>query len=194
MSLAVRAMRGGRRRARAASALLPATPPHSLGPGRLGQQAVRSGCRALRGLGFDAHCCSWPSRPTGRLTARGPPGGTRASRASEGWGGPSLPAPLRPRSCQATSFPRRMLSAWVYQAKDSSARKRVAKQTTYGGTVARYHFKYVLMNPSVHPDVREALTREVEHRSIKTGKKISLHARGGLEEPRARKSCRQQLL
>jgi hypothetical protein len=53
-------------------------------------------------------------------------------------------------------LPRRMLSAWVYQAKDSSARKRVAKQTTYGGTVARYHFKYVLMNPSVHPDVREA--------------------------------------
>ena len=40
-------------------------------------------------------------------------------------------------------LPRRMLSAWVYQAKDSSARKRVAKQTTYGGTVARYHFKYV---------------------------------------------------
>jgi hypothetical protein len=66
-----------------------------------------------------------------------------------------------------------MLSAWVYQAKDSSARKRVAKQTTYGGTVARYHFKYVLMNPSVYPDVREALTREVEHRSITTGKKIS---------------------
>ena len=33
--------------------------------------------------------------------------------------------------------------------------------------------KYVLMNPSVHPDVREALTREVERRSIKTGKKIS---------------------
>ena len=71
-------------------------------------------------------------------------------------------------------LPRRMLSAWVYQAKGSSTRKRVAKQTTYGGTVARYHFKYVLMNPSVHPDVREALTREVEHRSIKTGKKISL--------------------
>ncbi|GMI23192.1 hypothetical protein TeGR_g15118 [Tetraparma gracilis] len=44
-----------------------------------------------------------------------------------------------------------MLAAWVYQAKDSSARKRVAKQTTYGGTVARYHFK-----------------------NIKTGKKISL--------------------
>jgi hypothetical protein len=64
-------------------------------------------------------------------------------------------------------------SAWVYQAKGRSARKRVAKQTTYGGTVARYHFKYVLMNPSVHPDVREALTKEVEHRSIKTGNKIS---------------------
>ena len=30
------------------------------------------------------------------------------------------------------------------------------------------------MNPSVHPDVREALTKEVERRSIKTGKKISL--------------------
>jgi hypothetical protein len=30
------------------------------------------------------------------------------------------------------------------------------------------------MNPSVHPDVGEALTKEVEHRSIKTGKKISL--------------------
>jgi hypothetical protein len=71
-------------------------------------------------------------------------------------------------------LPRRMLSAWVYQAKDSSTRKFVAKKTTYGGTVARYHFKYVLMNPSVHPDVREALTKEVEHRSIKTGKKISL--------------------
>ncbi|GMI31592.1 hypothetical protein TeGR_g15229 [Tetraparma gracilis] len=70
-------------------------------------------------------------------------------------------------------LPRRMLTAWVSKAKDSSARKRVAKQTTYGGTVARYHFKYVLMNPSVHPDVREALTKEVEHRSIKTGKKIS---------------------
>jgi hypothetical protein len=67
-----------------------------------------------------------------------------------------------------------MLTAWVYQTKGSSARKLVAKQTTYGGTVARYHFKYVLMNPSVHPDVREALTKKVEHRSIKTGKKISL--------------------
>jgi hypothetical protein len=44
----------------------------------------------------------------------------------------------------------------------------------FASTVARYHFKYVLMNPNVHPDVREALTREVEHRSIKTGKKISL--------------------
>jgi hypothetical protein len=65
-----------------------------------------------------------------------------------------------------------MLTAWVYQAKGSSA--FVAKKTTYGGTVARYHFKCVLMNPSVHPDVREALTKEVEHRSIKTGKKISL--------------------
>ena len=42
----------------------------------------------------------------------------------------------------SNKLPRRMLSAWVYQAKDSSARKRVAKQTTYGGTVARYHFKY----------------------------------------------------
>jgi hypothetical protein len=30
------------------------------------------------------------------------------------------------------------------------------------------------MNPSVHPDVRGALTKEVERRSIKTGKKISL--------------------
>ena len=57
-------------------------------------------------------------------------------------------------------LPRRMLSAWVYQAKGSSARKFDSKQTTYGGTVARYHFKYVLMNPSVHPDVREALTKE----------------------------------
>jgi hypothetical protein len=28
------------------------------------------------------------------------------------------------------------------------------------------------MNPSVHPGVRETLTKEVEHRSIKTGKKI----------------------
>jgi hypothetical protein len=70
-------------------------------------------------------------------------------------------------------LPRRMLSAWVYQAKGSTAWNLDAKKTTYGGTVARYHFKYVLMNPSVHPDVREALTREVERRSIKTGKKIS---------------------
>jgi hypothetical protein len=45
---------------------------------------------------------------------------------------------------------------------------------TYGGTVARYHFKYVLMNPSMHPDVREALAKELEHRGIKTGKKIAL--------------------
>ena len=67
-------------------------------------------------------------------------------------------------------LPRRMLTAWVYRAKGSSARKRVAKQTTYGGTAARYH---VLMNPSVHPDVREALTKEVRHRSNKTGQKIS---------------------
>jgi hypothetical protein len=57
--------------------------------------------------------------------------------------------------------------------KGSSARKRVTKQTTYGGTVARYHFKYVLLNPSVHPDVREALAKEVELRSIKIGKKIA---------------------
>jgi hypothetical protein len=59
-----------------------------------------------------------------------------------------------------------MLTAWVYQVKGSSARKRVAKQTTYGGTVARYHFKYVLMNPSVLPDARQGFTKEVEHRSI----------------------------
>ena len=66
-------------------------------------------------------------------------------------------------------LPRRMLSAWVYQAKGSSARKFVAKKTTYGGTVAKYHFKYILMEPSVHPDVREALTKEVDRRSIKAG-------------------------
>jgi hypothetical protein len=63
-------------------------------------------------------------------------------------------------------LPRRMLSAWVYQAKGSSATKFDSKKTTYGGTVARYHFKYVLMYPSVHPE-------EVERRSIKTGKKIT---------------------
>jgi len=34
-------------------------------------------------------------------------------------------------------LPRRMLFAWVYQAKGSSARKLDAKKTTYGGTVAR---------------------------------------------------------
>jgi hypothetical protein len=51
--------------------------------------------------------------------------------------------------------------------------QRQAKQTTYGGTAARYYFKYVLVNPSVHPDVREALTKEVRHRSNKTGQKIS---------------------
>jgi hypothetical protein len=34
------------------------------------------------------------------------------------------------------------------------------------------------MNPSIHPDVREALTKEVERRSIKTGKKISYPAEG----------------
>jgi hypothetical protein len=66
-------------------------------------------------------------------------------------------------------LPRRMLTAWVYQAKGSSARKFVAKKTTYGGTVAKYHFKYILMDPSVHPDVREALTKEVDRRSIKAG-------------------------
>jgi hypothetical protein len=65
-------------------------------------------------------------------------------------------------------LPRRMLSAWVYQAQDSSTRKFVAKKTTYSGTVAMYHFKYVLMNPSVHPDVREALTKEVERRNMNT--------------------------
>jgi hypothetical protein len=95
-------------------------------------------------------------------------------------------------------LPRRMLTAWVYQAKGSSARKSVAKQTTYGGTVARYHFKYVLMNPSIHPDVREALTKEVERRSIKTGKKISFATlkadksyeryAGGVRQARRRKS------
>jgi hypothetical protein len=34
-------------------------------------------------------------------------------------------------------LPRRMLTAWVYQAEGSSARKLDAKKTTYGGTVAR---------------------------------------------------------
>jgi hypothetical protein len=31
-------------------------------------------------------------------------------------------------------LPRRMLTAWVYQAKGISARKFDAKKTTYGGT------------------------------------------------------------
>jgi hypothetical protein len=35
-------------------------------------------------------------------------------------------------------LPRRMLTAWVYQAKGS---KFVAMKTSYGGTVKRYHFK-----------------------------------------------------
>jgi hypothetical protein len=39
-------------------------------------------------------------------------------------------------------LPRRMLTAWVYQVKGSSAMKFDAKKTTYGGTVARYHCKY----------------------------------------------------
>ena len=55
-----------------------------------------------------------------------------------------------------------MLTAWVYEAKGSSARKFVAKTTTYGGTVARYHFKDVLTKTIVHPGVREALAKEVE--------------------------------
>jgi hypothetical protein len=67
---------------------------------------------------------------------------------------------------------------------------------TYGGTVARYHFKYVLMNPSMHPDVREALAKELEHRSTKTGKKIDLvrHAEGGqVLRPRVGRRVRQEL-
>jgi hypothetical protein len=35
------------------------------------------------------------------------------------------------------------------------------------------------MNPSVHLDVREALTKEVEHRSIKTGKGNTIANRNG---------------
>jgi hypothetical protein len=65
-------------------------------------------------------------------------------------------------------LPRRMLTAWVYRAKGSSARKLVAKKTTYGGTVARYHFKYVMMNPNVHPDVSEAHTRSGASRLVFT--------------------------
>jgi hypothetical protein len=69
-------------------------------------------------------------------------------------------------------LPRRMLSAWVYQAKGSSARKRVAKQTAYSGTVAWYHFKLV---PSVQPDVRGG--RAQEHQDWKED--LVRHAEGG---------------
>jgi hypothetical protein len=47
-------------------------------------------------------------------------------------------------------LPCRMLTAWDYRAKGSSARMLDAKKTTYGGTV-----NAILMNPSVHSDVKQ---------------------------------------
>ena len=71
----------------------------------------------------------------------------------------------------SSKLPRRMLSAWVYRSKNDNS--KVGTRRTYGATIAQYHFEYLLKNPTINTDVREALTKEVEHRSIESGKDIN---------------------
>ena len=65
-------------------------------------------------------------------------------------------------------LPRQILTAWVYQEKSGDS--NLGMRRTYGASMIQYHFAYLIKNPSLHPATREALTREVEHRSIESGK------------------------
>ena len=56
----------------------------------------------------------------------------------------------------------------MYQQKSGDS--NLGMRRTYGASMIQYHFAYLIKNPSLHPATREALTREVEHRSIESGK------------------------
>jgi len=44
---------------------------------------------------------------------------------------------------------------------------------TYGASTSQHNFAYLIKNPNLHPSVREAFTREVEFRSVESGKAYS---------------------
>ena len=46
---------------------------------------------------------------------------------------------------------------------------------TYGASMNQHHFAYLIKNPNLHPSVREAFRREVEFRSVESGKAYSLN-------------------
>jgi hypothetical protein len=73
---------------------------------------------------------------------------------------------------ESKKLPRRMLTAWVYKPKGENNGSKTGIKRTYGATIIHYHFAYLLKNPTINSDIREAITKETEHRSIQTGKPI----------------------
>ena len=65
-----------------------------------------------------------------------------------------------------------MLTAWVYKPKGENNGSKTGIKRTYGATIIHYHFAYLLKNPTINSDIREAITKETEHRSIQNGKPI----------------------
>jgi len=49
---------------------------------------------------------------------------------------------------------------------------KLGMRRTYGASMLQQHFTYLLKNPALHPSVREALTRETEVRSVKSGETL----------------------
>jgi len=49
---------------------------------------------------------------------------------------------------------------------------KLGMRRTYGASMLQQHFTYLLKNPALHPSVREALTRETELRSVKSGETL----------------------
>ena len=49
---------------------------------------------------------------------------------------------------------------------------KLGMRRTHGASMLQQHFTYLLKNPALHPSVREALTRETEVRSVKSGETL----------------------
>ena len=67
-------------------------------------------------------------------------------------------------------LPRRLLTAWVYKSKGVKNEHVLNMRRTYGASMSQHHFVYLIKNPNLHPSAREAFTREVEFRSVESGK------------------------
>ena len=70
-------------------------------------------------------------------------------------------------------LPQRLLTAWVYKPKSIKNVHVLNMRRTYGASMNQHHFAYLSKYPNLHPSVGGAFTREVEFRSVESGKAYS---------------------